>query len=93
MKTSIISLLGSTLDAHGPRGKDRWNAWRPNVALAMQKDLLSRIDLWSFRLPGLAERSEDIEPNLDYELERWASRSISRSSASPSRPSPHRRHA
>ena len=39
MKTSIISLLGSTLDAHGPRGKDRWNAWRPNVALAMQEDL------------------------------------------------------
>ena len=39
MKTSIVSLLGSTLDAHGPRGKDRWNAWRPNVALAMQEDL------------------------------------------------------
>ena len=39
MKTSIISLLGTTLDAHGPRGKDRWNAWRPNVALAMQDDL------------------------------------------------------
>ena len=39
MKSSIISLLGSTLDAHGPRGKDRWNAWRPNVALAMQEDL------------------------------------------------------
>ncbi|MBR1608188.1 MAG: RNA repair transcriptional activator RtcR [Kiritimatiellae bacterium] len=39
MKTSIISLLGSTLDAHGAHGKDRWNAWRPNVALAMQEDL------------------------------------------------------
>ena len=39
MKSSILSLLGSTLDAHGPRGKDRWNAWRPNVALAMQEDL------------------------------------------------------
>ena len=39
MKTSIISFLGSTLDAHGPRGKDRWNAWRPNVALAMQDSL------------------------------------------------------
>lgn len=33
-----------------------------------RRDLLSRIDLWSFRLPGLAERREDIEPNLDYEL-------------------------
>ncbi len=32
-------------------------------------DLLSRIDLWTYRLPGLAERPEDIEPNLDFELE------------------------
>jgi transcriptional regulatory protein RtcR len=35
-------------------------------------DLLARINLWTFRLPGLAERPEDIEPNLDYELDRWA---------------------
>ncbi|MCO4743809.1 MAG: RNA repair transcriptional activator RtcR [Proteobacteria bacterium] len=34
-----------------------------------REDLLARIDLWTFRLPGLAERREDIEPNLDYELE------------------------
>jgi len=32
-------------------------------------DLLARIDLWTFRLPGLAERREDLEPNLDHELE------------------------
>ncbi len=32
-------------------------------------DLLARIDLWTFRLPGLADRREDLEPNLDYELE------------------------
>lgn len=31
-------------------------------------DLLARIDLWSFELPGLAQRKEDIEPNLEYEL-------------------------
>ncbi len=31
-------------------------------------DLLARIDLWTFRLPGLAERRADIEPNLRYEL-------------------------
>ncbi|HEX3529207.1 MAG TPA: RNA repair transcriptional activator RtcR [Thermoanaerobaculia bacterium] len=37
-------------------------------------DLLSRIDLWTFRLPGLAERREDIEPNLTYELEQIAAR-------------------
>lgn len=37
-----------------------------------REDLLARIDLWSFELPGLAERPEDIEPNLAYELERFA---------------------
>ena len=31
-------------------------------------DLLARINLWSFELPGLADRPEDIEPNLQYEL-------------------------
>jgi transcriptional regulatory protein RtcR len=35
-------------------------------------DLLARINLWSFRLPGLSERREDIEPNLEHELERFA---------------------
>ena len=38
-------------------------------------DLLARIDLWSFELPGLAERREDIEPNLDYELNRFSEKS------------------
>ncbi len=33
-------------------------------------DLLARIDLWTFHLPGLADRREDLEPNLTYELER-----------------------
>ena len=33
-----------------------------------REDLLSRINLWTFRLPGLRERPEDIEPNLDHEL-------------------------
>ena len=39
-----------------------------------REDLLARIDLWTFRLPALAERREDIEPNLDWELERWTTR-------------------
>ena len=34
-----------------------------------REDLLARLDLWTFELPGLAERREDIEPNLDYELD------------------------
>ncbi len=37
-----------------------------------REDLLARIDLWSFTLPSLAQRREDLEPNLDYELERFA---------------------
>ncbi|MEM7165508.1 MAG: RNA repair transcriptional activator RtcR [Planctomycetota bacterium] len=32
-------------------------------------DLLARIHFWTFRLLPLAERREDIEPNLHYELE------------------------
>ncbi len=37
-------------------------------------DLLSRIDLWMYCLPGLADRPEDIEPNLNYELEQTGRR-------------------
>jgi transcriptional regulatory protein RtcR len=37
-----------------------------------REDLLARIDLWTFRLPGLRERPEDVAPNLDYELDRYA---------------------
>ena len=39
-----------------------------------REDLLARINLWTFRLPGLAERLEDIEPNLEYELDKFARR-------------------
>jgi len=39
-----------------------------------REDLLSRINLWTFRLPGLASRREDIEPNLDYELDQYTAR-------------------
>lgn len=38
-----------------------------------REDLLARIDLWTFSLPGLVDRREDIEPNLDYEIELFAS--------------------
>lgn len=39
---------------------------------SFREDLLSRINLWTFRLPGLKDRPEDIEPNLQYELDRYA---------------------
>lgn len=35
-------------------------------------DLSARINLWTFHLPGLRDRREDVEPNLDYELTRYA---------------------
>ena len=36
-----------------------------------REDLLARLNLWTFDLPGLADRPEDIEPNLDFELTRF----------------------
>lgn len=37
-----------------------------------REDLLARINLWSYQLPSLKERIEDFEPNLDYELNKFA---------------------
>lgn len=37
-----------------------------------REDLLARINLWVFELPPLRNRPEDIEPNIDYELEKYA---------------------
>jgi transcriptional regulatory protein RtcR len=34
-------------------------------------DLYARLNLWTFELPGLKDRRQDIEPNLDFELERF----------------------
>lgn len=37
-----------------------------------REDLMARLDLWTYRLPGLRDRREDIEPNIDYELRKFA---------------------
>lgn len=36
-----------------------------------REDLLARLNLWTFHLPGLKDRREDIEPNLDFELDKY----------------------
>jgi transcriptional regulatory protein RtcR len=35
-----------------------------------REDLFARINLWSYTLPGLAQRPEDIEPNVEHQLSR-----------------------
>ncbi|WP_386719028.1 RNA repair transcriptional activator RtcR [Litoribrevibacter euphylliae] len=42
---------------------------------AFREDLLARIDLWTYQLPSLKERIEDLEPNIDYELEVFSGKS------------------
>lgn len=37
-----------------------------------REDLFARINLWTFSLPGLRARPEDIEPNLQFEMEDYA---------------------
>jgi transcriptional regulatory protein RtcR len=39
-----------------------------------REDLLARINLWTFTLPGLKQRLEDVEPNLSFELDQFARR-------------------
>ncbi|MDM0042646.1 RNA repair transcriptional activator RtcR [Variovorax sp. J22G21] len=38
-----------------------------------REDLFARINLWTYDLPGLAQRPEDIDPNLDHLLTLYAS--------------------
>jgi transcriptional regulatory protein RtcR len=67
--------LGSDDEAHSDfqllagTNRDLFTAVRQG---SFREDLLARINLWTFSLPGLKNRSEDIEPNLDFELDRFA---------------------
>lgn len=37
-----------------------------------REDLYARINLWTYELPGLRDRSEDVEPNIDYLLAQFS---------------------
>lgn len=62
--TSDFQLIAGT-------NQDLWAMVRSGT---FREDLLARINLWAFTLPGLRDRREDIEPNIEYELEQYASR-------------------
>jgi transcriptional regulatory protein RtcR len=59
VKSNFRLLAGTNLDLRNEVAHGRFRG-----------DLLARINPWSFRLPSLAERREDIAPNLEFELDR-----------------------
>ncbi len=38
---------------------------------SFREDLLARLDLWTYELPGLKDRREDLAPNIDFEIARF----------------------
>lgn len=61
--------VGSDFELMVGTNRDR----RVGVAQArFREDLLAQINLWAYTLPGLAQRPEDIEPNVDRLLARAA---------------------
>jgi transcriptional regulatory protein RtcR len=69
--------LGSDHEAHSDfqliagTNRDLLSAVRDG---GFREDLLCRINLWTFTLPGLRLRPEDVEPNLQFELDQFAER-------------------
>ena len=39
---------------------------------AFREDLLARLDLWTYEMPGLKDRREDIAPNIEFELMKYS---------------------
>ena len=48
-----------------------------------REDLYARLNTWTFTLPSLAERREDIDPNIDFELARYSAANNLRVSFAP----------
>jgi len=51
------------------------NLFAETAAGRFRSDLLARINLWTFDMPGLKDRTEDIAPNLEFELNKFAENS------------------
>jgi transcriptional regulatory protein RtcR len=77
LEEKTFSPLGSDREAHSDfqliagTNQDLLAAVRER---RFREDLLARINLWTFTLPGLRSRPEDIEPNLAFELEQFEAR-------------------
>lgn len=69
--------VGSDLDSQSDfqliAGTNR-DLWKATQTGHFREDLLARINLWTFELPALRDRTEDIEPNILYELDQFAQR-------------------
>ncbi|ESP92472.1 MULTISPECIES: RNA repair transcriptional activator RtcR [Pseudoalteromonas] len=39
---------------------------------SFREDLLARINLWTYQLPALKDRREDIDANIDFELDKYS---------------------
>lgn len=61
VKSSFQLIVGTTEDLVKAVAEGRF-----------REDLLARINMWSYALPGLADRREDIAPNLDFELAKFS---------------------
>ena len=70
VKSNFQLIAGTNRDLaaaiHQQGSEDRRGAFR--------EDLFSRINVWTFRMPALRERVEDIEPNVHYEFDEFARR-------------------
>jgi transcriptional regulatory protein RtcR len=64
--------VGSNFQLIAGTNRDLGRAVRDGT---FREDLLARINVWTFDLPALRDRPEDIEPNLEHELESFATRS------------------
>jgi transcriptional regulatory protein RtcR len=77
--------LGSDSESHSDfqliagTNRDLFTAVREG---RFREDLLARINLWTFSLPGLRARPEDIEPNLQFELDQFAQKTGNRTTFS-----------